>query len=131
MNIPTFTPEQQKENLRLAVADLRANPIKATDSMRDKAGGRCCLCVMAETAERICGLLENELSHDSALPTYHLAHVFGLHNIALEENTGFNFTVGGWSATAWNDGSYPNTPEKTHGEIADMIEEEFLKNNVE
>jgi hypothetical protein len=119
MNIPTFTKEQQKENLKLAVANLRANPLKAKEQMRDDVGGRCCLCVMSDTAEDICGLERQSLETTPFLPSFELTNIFGIESIF---NDSFLFKINGISASVWND-DY----DKSHTEIADMLEEGYLQ----
>jgi uncharacterized protein YqkB len=119
ITIPKFTKEQKKDNLRLAVKALRENPKKATKQMMDDDGGRCCLCVMAHVAEDICGAERN--SFCAFLDTkINLAHVFAVnvddsHDVLLWDDLASN----------WNDGD-SFLQEKTHAEIADMLEKEYL-----
>jgi hypothetical protein len=117
--IPTFTEEQKKDNLRLAVKALRENPKKAKGQMIDDDGGRCCLCVMAHVAEDICGVERNSFC-SILLPTIDLSDVF-----AVADYASFDVVLGGDAASDWNDGSV-GFVEKTHAEIADMIEKEYL-----
>jgi hypothetical protein len=116
----TFTEEQKKENLRLAIKALRENPKKAKEMMQDGNGGRCCLCVMAHVAEDIMGYKRNELCNE-ALPLFTMSDVF-----AVQESKTFpeNVEVGGDLASRWNDGG-DDIEEKTHAEIADMLEKEY------
>lgn len=116
--------DEQKQNLRLALQDLRANPNKAIGHMRNEAGGRCCLCVIAETAAKIKGLDKNAFITNSGFPTCELKEIFGLPN-EHQNGTLFNFVIKGSTASCWNDGEC--VEEKSHVEIADMIEEEYLK----
>jgi len=124
ITIPKFTEEQKKDNLRKAVEALRNNPKKAHEQMMDNEGGRCCLCVMAHVAEDICGAEKNSFC-GNATPNIDLDQVF-----ALPDGCGDNFRVGGRYASLWNDGDHDDgdiyVEEKTHAEIADMIEKEYL-----
>jgi len=117
--IPTFTPDQKIENLKLAIKALRENPIKAKHKMTDELGGRCCLCVIAHVAEDICGVKRNTFC-DFLTPNINLNKIFPFDNV----NVGDNIFLQGEYASNWNDGC--NVKEKTHAEIADMIEEEFM-----
>jgi len=119
--IPKFTPEQKIENLKLAIKALRENPIKAKHKMSDEFGGRCCLCVIAHVAEDICGVKRNTFC-DFLTPNVNLNEIFPFNNHFIR--IGDNILLKGEYASNWNDGS--NVEEKTHAEIADMIEEEFL-----
>lgn len=115
-----FTPEQQKENLREAIKDLRENPKKARGQMRDEDGGRCCLCVMVDTAKRITG----RDFYGDYMPKPAMKEVFG-----------FNFRedkliIDGQEAHAdtHNDGlACEKITEKSHKEIADALETQFLR----
>ena len=127
ITIPKFTEEQKKDNLRLAVKALRENPKKATRQMMDDDGGRCCLCVMSHVAEDICGVERNSFC-GSETPNIDLRKVF---NVEDATSTGDNFRVGGQYAAVWNDGANVwndgfDVEEKSHAEIADMIEKEYL-----
>ncbi len=117
----TFTEEQKKDNLRLAIKALRENPKKALEQMQDENGGRCCLCVMAHVAEDIMGYERNELCSE-ALPVFKMSDVFAVQEL---ETFPDNIKVGEYLASRWNDGS-DDIEEKTHKEIADMLEEEYL-----
>ena len=120
--------EQQKANLKLAVADLKSNPLKAKGAMRDDEGGRCCLCVMAETAERINGVCKGSYSSNNGLPHAFLSEMFGLENSCIQtEDKFFNFyLLGSQTAAECNDG-VSGAEELSHSEIAAIIEERFLK----
>jgi len=120
ITIPEFTEEQKKDNLRKAVEALRNNPKKAKNQMMDVVGGRCCLCVMAHVAEDICGAERNSFC-GSETPNIDLREVF---NVKATTPTGDNFLLGNQYAAVWNDGF--NVEEKSHAEIADMIEKEYL-----
>jgi len=126
MNIPSFTPEQQKENLKLGIKALRANPRKARYKMEDSYGGRCCLKVLSDTAEDICGLEMNTLVKNDMHPSPLLSEIYGLPNYIAEDEGFFDFLLGkdNIAASSHNDGA--STSEKTHKEIADMIEEQYL-----
>jgi len=119
----TYTPEEQKENLRKACQALRENPKKATYRMRDHDGGRCCLCVMAEVAEDIDGATRGTYSKDGNLPSVKLYRIYGIEK-ANAHPWLYNFAIQGIYASSHNDGA--RTSEKTHAEIADMIEKEYL-----
>jgi hypothetical protein len=114
-----FTEEQKKDNLRKAVKALRENPKKAKNLMMDENGGRCCLCVMAHVAEDICGEERNSFCSWKT-PNIDLDQVF-----ALPDGCGDNFLLDGQWAAVWNDGAN-GMEEKSHAEIADMIEKEYL-----
>jgi hypothetical protein len=120
ITIPKFTEEQKKDNLRKAVQALRENPKKAHGQMMNAVGGRCCLCVMAHVAEDICGAERNSFCGDET-PNIDLREVF---NVKYCTPTGDNFELSGEYAAVWNDGF--NVEEKSHAEIADMIEKEYL-----
>ena len=117
----TFTEEQKKDNLRLAIKALRENPKKANNMMQDNNGGRCCLCVMAHVAEDIMGYERDELCCE-ALPLFKMSDVFAVQEL---ETFPENIKVGEYLASRWNDGG-DNIEEKTHAEIADMLEKEYL-----
>jgi hypothetical protein len=122
INIPQqFTEEQKKDNLRLAVKALRENPKKAKGQMIDDDGGRCCLCVMAHVAEDICGVERNDFC-GTHLPKINLGEVFAL----FKDKYGIrdNIVLQDEYASVWNDGE--RVEEKTHAEIADMIEAQYL-----
>ena len=121
ITIPEFTEEQKKDNLRKAVEALRNNPKKAKGQMMDVVGGRCCLCVMAHVAEDICGAGRNSFC-GSKTPNIDLREVF---NVKDTPPSGDNFLLGNQYAAVWNDGGI-DVEEKTHAEIADMIEKEYL-----
>jgi len=126
ITIPKFTEEQKKDNLRLAVKALRENPKKAKKQMMDDDGGRCCLCVMAHVAEDICGAEKNSFC-GSKTPEIDLRKVF---NVKDTSPSGDNFLLDGQWAALWNDGDYDDgdiyVEERSHAEIADMIEKEYL-----
>ena len=117
----TFTEEQKKDNLRLAIKALRENPKKALERMQDNNGGRCCLCVMAHVAEDIMGYERNELCCGE-LPLFKMSDVFAVQEL---ETFPENVKVGEHLASRWNDGG-DDIEEKTHAEIADMLEKEYL-----
>jgi len=117
----TFTEEQKKENLRLAIKALRENPKKAKEIMQDENGGRCCLCVMAHVAEDIMGYERNKLC-GGTLPKFKMSDVFSVQELDTFPE---NIKVGEYLASRWNDG-YDDIEEKTHKEIADMLEYEYL-----
>lgn len=125
---------EQKENLRLALKALRENPKKAKGQLRDNQGGRCCLCVMGEVAEDINNVKRNSYTPlGAALPLSILADVFGLRNIEYKGSPKFNFLLEDYSASCLNDGiekideHCQGVEEKSHAEIANMIEIEYLK----
>jgi hypothetical protein len=119
--------EDQKSNLRKAVEALRANENKATTSMRNAAGGRCCLCVMSEVAEDMQGLERGSLELDDALPVSSLSEFYGLPNSAKAGGFSFRLRHGEahLSVTELNDGSLTKR-SLTHAEIADLIEQQYL-----
>jgi hypothetical protein len=116
----TFTEEQKKENLRLAIKALRENPKKAKEMMQDSNGGRCCLCVISHVAEDIMGYERNELCGEN-LPLFRMSDVFGT---GSDRWCPENISIGSDLASAHNDGV--RVPEKTHKEIADILEKEYL-----
>jgi len=118
----TFTEEQKKENLRLAIKALRENPKKALEEMQDENGGRCCLCVMAHVAEDIMGYERDELCGTMS-PLFKMSDVFAVQELDMYPD---NVKVGEYLASRWNDGGN-NIEEKTHVEIADMLEKEYLQ----
>jgi hypothetical protein len=111
-----MTPEQ-KENLKAGIKALRDNPQKANGIMRDENGGRCCLCVLFDTAvERgYTGERNNFMPKD----TLSLANFFGMKCDSMDE-----IVIDYHSLQAWNDGA--DCEEKTHVEIADMLEKKYL-----
>lgn len=117
--IKIYTPEQQKNNLRLAVDALRKNERKATGDMYNETGGRCCLCVMSNLAEDIDGVPRDTYTAEG-LPLARVGEVYGLPNSSRGDGALFNFSIGGHDASCLNDNG------KTHREIAGMIEKEFL-----
>ncbi len=120
-NIPKFTKEQQRANLIKGIAALRRNKKKAKGRMRDSDGGRCCLCVLANSAERICGVKKGTFE-GRGFPKIQLGSIFGITNT----NTWNDLLIHGKNASYWNDGR-GNVPEKTHKEIARMLKAEYLK----
>ncbi len=126
----TFTEEQKKDNLRLAIKALRENPKKAMHMMQDNAGGRCCLCVMAHVAEDIMGYERDELC-GIMNPRFDMSAVFGTR--AMQPIGNFvgdptNVVIGGVVASRYNDGDSYREGIKplSHAEIADMLEKEYL-----
>lgn len=119
ITIPKFTKEQKRANLVKGIAALRRNKKKARGTMRDNEGGRCCLCVLADSAERICGYKKGDFA-SGAYPIIDLGLIFGV------KSTTFNdILVSGGKAGNFNDGA--GEREKTHKEIASMLKEEYLK----
>lgn len=116
----TFTEEEKKDNLRLAIKALRENPKKAKEMMQDSNGGRCCLCVIAHVAEDIMGYKRNELCGKN-VPLFRMFDVFGTDSARWNPE---NISIGSALASAHNDGG--DVPEKTHAEIADMLEKKYL-----
>lgn len=128
----TFTEEQKKDNLRLAIKALRENPKKAMHMMQDNAGGRCCLCVMAHVAEDIMGYDRGELC-GSITPRFDMSAVFGTRVMKPPGNfvgDPTNVVIGGVVASSYNDGDGYRDGIKplSHTEIADMLEKEYLTN---
>jgi hypothetical protein len=126
----TFTEEQKKDNLRLAIKALRDNPKKAMDTMQDNAGGRCCLCVMAHVAEDIMGYDRGELC-GIMTPRFDMSAVFGTR--AIQPTGNFvgdptNVVIGEVVASRYNDGDtyIGGLKPLAHVEIADMLEKEYL-----
>jgi len=130
MIIPQFTPEQQKENLKKGVEALRSNPLKATGEMSSSDGGRCCLCVLKDVAEDLCGLARGSLLCNVSFPDGKLAEVFGLLPNVKYINYGFDFSLyinddyTIFNASELNDGD--GCDELSHKEIADLIEKQYL-----
>lgn len=106
---------------------LRANEKKATDIMRNAAGGRCCLCVMSDVAEDIQGLERGSLELDDALPVSSLSEFYGIPSSAKAGGFSFRLRYGEahLSVTEINDGSEA-VRAATHAEIADLIEQQYL-----
>jgi len=116
MKTPQFTERQKKNNLKKGIAALRANKKKAIGRMRRvNTGGRCCLCVLADTAEEICKLRKGSLS-GTFFPEINLSKVF-----AVKSDKDKNILIGGTTASTLND-----TKRKSHAVIADMLEKEYL-----
>lgn len=136
----SFTAEQKKDNLRLGIKALRENPKKATLTMQDNSGGRCCLCVLSHVAEDIMGYERDELT-GSMLPTFNMSDVFGTNTILGAEA---NIMIDGVLASRYNDGDEHHTVNvhdddregdesrqiyiraHEHTEIADLLEKEYL-----
>jgi hypothetical protein len=119
--IPEFTKKQKKDNLKKAVEALRNNPKKTMRKMMDDDGGRCCLCVMAHVAEDICGVPRNSFC-GYLTPKIQMSKVFAIaHGKIMVDD---NILIQGEYASVWNDGF--RVDEKTHAEIADMLEKEYL-----
>ena len=102
----------QIERNREFLKDLRANPKKSKSRMRNAEGGRCCLCVALDTANR----LGADLPTDSVFyPPAALAEFYGWTcedpHIAGREASKLNYGVCG--------------REYSHAEIADAFEETF------
>lgn len=102
-----FTPEQIERN-REFLKDLRANPNKAVRKMRDHDGGRCCLGVAYDTAQRLGGMLPKS---DRSYPPYEIADFYGWGDRDPRINS--------VPISILNDGDY------THCQIADAFEETF------
>lgn len=117
----TYTPEEQKENLRKGCEALRANEKKAKRVMQDGKGGRCCLCVLAHVAEDIDEVARDAYVGDT-LPSERIGYVFGMQNHSYAS---FNTKIGDQTLTSLNDGVYI-LKELSHAEIADLIEKEYL-----
>ena len=124
----TNPTNEQRERIKAGVQALRDNPLKAKGWMK-KNGGRCCLCVLEEKAKEIGfkGEGDEEFCDDG------LANFYGFKSEKLELNDSNRSiaivpVVSGQTMNKWNDGeSHFSIPEKSHKEIADMIEEEYLK----
>lgn len=112
--ITTLTPEQIQRGKEF-LKDLRANPVKATGTMRDpETGGRCCMCVAYDTAQRL-GADLSSLDDVYGLPPDEISSFYGWHDN--------NPIINGDKAAVWNDGV--RVDEKSHIEIAAMFEQEF------
>lgn len=116
MNLLNPTPEQIKERNQEWANDLRLNEKKATCTMRDEEGGRCCLAVAEDTAIRL-GL---DYIPDSivmgAMPYESLGRFFGW------EDHDVNPSLGGIGAIHLND-----SMDLPHTEIAVLVEQTFCK----
>lgn len=114
-----MTAEQIERN-RAFLADLRANPKKTIHRMRDGSGGRCCLCVAYDTAQRL-GAELPEIT--CQLPPEEMADFYGW-PVELDDSDP-RLKHGGTIAYAstFNDGDGGN--ELTHAQIADAFEETF------
>jgi hypothetical protein len=123
ITIPEFTKEQKRANLIKGIAALRRNKKKTRSKMRNSDGGRCCLCVLANSAERICGYKKGSFE-GRGFPIVDLGKIFGVKShISGQE---FNLVIQGGKASVWNDGS-SQKQEMTHKEIARMLKDEYLK----
>jgi len=111
-----MTPQQIERN-REFLKDLRANEKKAKSVMRDDNGGRCCLCVAYDTAQRLGANLPD---HSLCLPPLELADFYGWPRCAPYLSTG----NGVEPVTFLNDGT-AGAAEHTHAEIADAFEQTF------
>ena len=117
----TYTKEEQRRNLEGACKALEANPKKAINGMRDKHGGRCCLCVMEDYARSINPEIKKG---GSGLPHSDLAEFYGIDNhIQAERSFDFAFS-NDFLASQCNDGD--GAKEHTHKEIAARIRKDFL-----
>lgn len=110
----------QKERNKRFIKALRENKVKACETMRGAAGGRCCLAVATDVAlsdpEGFKLTPETEFN-----PPEELAEYYGweARNPTLEVD-GVEYP-----ASNVNDGKN-GCPEKTHKEIADLFEEQIL-----
>ena len=129
--------DTQKANLKLAIQNLRANPKKAKEEMCDKSGGRCCLCVMSDTAEDILGVERGSLRYDDFYPKNDIEEVFGIKSenksyYSPEFANSLNFIMlnDGFTSLYCHvgiKGIHQNDfKEYSHVEIADLIEKKFL-----
>jgi len=112
------------KNIKGAAQAIRNNPRKAKYEMRDSMGGRCCLCVMMDYAEEQGADVKQ--SEDNDLPAREgMEQFYGIKTMNnLTEQNMFDFILQGSPASHHNDGV--DIREKTHEEIADMIEKEFI-----
>ena len=111
-----MTPTQIERN-REFLKDLRTNPWKAKEQMRDDNGGRCCLCVALDTALRLGYRPANHehLEDCENYPPHSMGAFFGWPSR--------DPCLSGTCAVRHNDGD--TVQEKTHKEIADLFEREF------
>lgn len=106
--------QTQIERNREFIKDLRANKLKAIGRMRDENGGRCCLCVAYDTAQRLGAGLP---AASCLTPPQQMAEFYGWPCL--------NPILRGRYASDHNDGDCSHTPELTHCEIADLFEQTF------
>lgn len=123
--IPTFTTEEKRANLIKGVKALRRNKKKAKNIMRDSEGGRCCLCVLANSAAYSCGLPKRAFE-GTGFPLEDLSKIFGVTSIHMGGANQNDIKIGEYAASDYNDGEN-ELPEKTHKEIADLLTKEYLK----
>jgi len=114
--------QEQIERNRVFLADLRANEKKATRRMRDNEGGRCCMCVAFDTAEKL-GATFVELGTD-VLPPADMSEFYGWERNRMG-NCNPALVLSGERHTAANLNDGWETPELTHAEIADAFEATF------
>jgi len=109
----------QIERIKAGVQALKYNPLKAVGQMRNEDGGRCCLCVLQDKAI--------ELGFEGKTDGYFLPSEFLCEFYGFEPDDNKMPVVGGISMENWNDGQgEAHRQEKTHQEIAIMIEQEYL-----
>lgn len=115
----TMTPEQIERN-RAFIRDLRANPKKAKQKMRDSDGGRCCLCVAYDTAQAMGAGLPD---CNRFWPPDEIANFYGWPS----REPILEYEGRRRRASQFNDGSDGATSfqELTHAEIADAFEATF------
>jgi hypothetical protein len=113
-----MTAEQIERN-RAFLADLRANPKKATCEMLDLDGGRCCLCVAYDTAQRLGAGLQAVKLEEEGLPPCGIEIFYGWPS----KNPELRYEGRRATASAMNDGVC--FKELTHAQIADAFEETF------
>ncbi len=78
---------------------------------------------MADVAEDVDGVERGTYSANEMLPLGRLSEVYGIEK-ANASPLLYNFAIQGRYASSHNDGA--QTSEKTHDEIAEMIEKEYL-----
>jgi len=111
----SLTP-MQRERMVEFLKDLRANTKQAIKEMRSADGGRCCLCVAYDTAQRLGACLP--AIKDNQLPPSEIAEFYGWKT----PNPMLRISPSTLSACA----SMLNDRGTCHAEIADLFEKEYL-----
>jgi hypothetical protein len=114
-----MTPEQIKRN-QIAMAALRRNKKKAIGEMRDSEGGRCCLCVIQDSAvAQGFKFPKKKWKSMESYPSPSLAKFMGWKMHKKKANP----LLCGFPASYYNDGYI--CPQKTHKQIAKLFETEY------
>ena len=114
----------QKHNA--AIFNLWNNPKKAKNAMRNEKGGRCCLCVIEDTAN----YFGFESHNDGVMPTWGCFNFMEMDRIGSAPTDLENIKLTGrYFASTLNDGT-SGAPELSHKEIAILLAKKLGYDNL-